>query len=151
MGLFMILHFFQVFICEAAGFAFGRFLFHGRHCVTCRGGNRMLTLNLALDHFLETNGSLIEGLFEELSVFFRRHLVNDLSFLDNWQDEKSRLHVTLSGEVSSLLAKFSESLLCQADSKRVMITITNRHYDDSKFKVSTIHNRFHWFDRKFQQ
>ena len=86
----------------------------------------MLTLDLALDKVLENNGCLIESLFEKLSIFVWCHLVNRLSFLYERQDVISRLYVTLSDEVSSLLAKSSESLLCQDDSKRVMITITNQ-------------------------
>ena len=134
MSLFMILDFFRVLVCEGAGFTFGTLLFNGRHCVACRGRNRMLTLDLALDKVLENNGCLIESLFEKLSIFVWCHLVNRLSFLYERQDVKSRLYVTLSDEVSSLLAKSSESLLCQADSKSVMITITYRHYDDSIFQ-----------------
>ena len=134
MSLFMILDFFRVLVCEGAGFTFGTLLFKGRHCVACRGRNRMLTLDLALDKVLENNGCLIESLFEKLSIFVWCHLVNRLSFLYERQDIKSRLYVTLSNEVSSLLAKSSESLLCQADSKSVMVTITYRLYDNSIFQ-----------------
>ena len=83
MSLLMIPHFCRVLVCEAAGFALGRFLLNRRHCGTFRGRNRMLALNFGLDQFLENNGSLIVSLYEKLSIVVERHLVNDLSFLNN--------------------------------------------------------------------
>ena len=80
MSLLMIPHFCRVLVCEAAGFALGRFLLNRRHCGTFRGRNRMLALNFGLDQFLENNGSLIVSLFEKLSIVVGHHLVNDLSF-----------------------------------------------------------------------